>query len=146
MRQPRRGRCDVVCLGESPICGSTSIGAFFQRTVGDLVANALTHTPYQQPRKHRSPWRAIRALPVAVRDTGRGIPPRAPAACVRSFLPRGSLAINDVWRTRARLASGPEHHEVAPGSVDIESRPGSGTCVYLRFPAHPCLNALGGRV
>jgi two-component system heavy metal sensor histidine kinase CusS len=108
----------------------------FQRAVGNLVANALTHTPSGG----RASLEAVadhRALQVAVRDTGRGIP--------EEHLPYVFDRFYRVDPSRSTTSGGlglglPLVHSIMKlhqGSVEIESRPGSGTCVYLRFPAHP---------
>ena len=108
----------------------------FQRAVGNLVANALTHTPsgghasIEAVEDHR-------ALQVAVRDTGRGIPPE--------HLPHVFDRFYRVDRSRSTTSGGlglglplvQSIMRLHQGSVDIESRPGAGTCVYLRFPVHP---------
>ena len=108
----------------------------FQRAVGNLIANALTHTP---PGGQAS-IEAVqdnRALQVAIRDTGRGIPPEhLPHVFDRFYRVDGSRSTRSgglglglpLVKSIMRL------HQ---GSVDIESHPGSGTCVYLRFPVHP---------
>jgi two-component system, OmpR family, heavy metal sensor histidine kinase CusS len=118
----------------------------FQRAVGNLVANALTHTPsgghacIEAVENHR-------ALQVAVRDTGRGIPPE--------HLPHVFDRFYRVDRSRSTTSGGlglglplvQSIMRLHQGSVDIESRPGSGTCVYLRFPAHrQSENSATGRV
>ena len=118
----------------------------FQRAVGNLVANALTHTPsgghasIEAVENHR-------ALQIAVRDTGRGIPPE--------HLPHVFDRFYRVDRARSTTSGGlglglplvQSIMRLHQGSVDIESRPGSGTCVYLRFPAHPMSEATpAGRV
>ena len=108
----------------------------FQRAVGNLVANALTHAASGG----RASIEAVgnhRALQVAVRDTGRGIPPE--------HLPHVFDRFYRVDRSRSTTSGGlglglplvQSIMRLHQGSVDIESRPGSGTCVYLRFPAHP---------
>ena len=108
----------------------------FQRAVGNLVANALTHTP-AGGRASIEAEEDDRAMQVAVRDTGRGIPPE--------HLPHVFDRFYRVERSRSTTPGGlglglplvQSIMRLHQGSVDIESRPGSGTCVYLRFPAHP---------
>ncbi|MEO6212687.1 MAG: heavy metal sensor histidine kinase [Vicinamibacterales bacterium] len=105
----------------------------FQRAVGNLVSNALTHTPSGGQARIEA-VQDHRALQVAVRDTGRGITPE--------HLPHVFDRFYRVDRSRSTTSGGlglglplvKSIMRLHQGSVDIESQPGSGTSVYLRFP------------
>jgi two-component system heavy metal sensor histidine kinase CusS len=107
-----------------------------QRAVGNLVENALAHTP----RGGRITLTAAKAdgmLCVQVSDTGIGI--------AAEHLPHLLGRFYRVDRSRSGSAGGiglglaivKSIAELHGGAVTIDSQPGRGTCVSLHFPAEP---------
>ncbi|MCG3135460.1 MAG: Adaptive-response sensory-kinase SasA [Planctomycetes bacterium] len=113
--------------------------ALFQRAVGNLVSNAITHTP----RGGSVTVSAVRrdgACVVAVSDTGPGIPPEAQARVFDRFFRV------DAARTAPGTEGGPLHVGLGlaivksivtlhGGTVRLRSAPGAGTSVELAFPS-----------
>lgn len=105
----------------------------FQQAVGNLVSNAITHTP-KDGSIHIAAWQDTGSLHVSVTDTGCGIPPE--------HLPR----VLDRFYRVDRARSGSIHNvglglsvvkaivERHGGRIEIESEIDRGTRVTLCFP------------
>ncbi len=106
----------------------------FRRAVGNLVANAVEHTP-AGGRVDVTIEPAGPVLRVRVADTGVGIEPQ--------HLPHIFDRFYQVDPARARRRAGAglglalvrSIAELHGGSVSAESHPGAGTSVTLQFPA-----------
>jgi two-component system, OmpR family, heavy metal sensor histidine kinase CusS len=105
-----------------------------QRAVGNLVSNALAHTPAggSVVLKANSDAAAIR---IEVSDTGAGIPAEAlPRVFDRFFRVDGSRSQSS-GGTGLGLAIVQSIMQLHGGNVEIDSHPGQGTRVTLLVPA-----------
>jgi two-component system heavy metal sensor histidine kinase CusS len=105
----------------------------FQRALGNLLTNALTHTP-RGGRVVVSAAASPEGLVVSVSDTGLGIAQEhLPHLFDRFYRPdRARSAGDGVGLGLAIVKSVAELHR---GRVSIASRPGAGCAVTLNFPA-----------
>ena len=107
----------------------------FQQAIGNLVANAIAHTPPGGSVTVRS-WRTGEVLRVEVADTGRGIADEHLPHVFNRFYradPARSGASGNVGLGLAMVRSIAVLHG---GSVVMESRPGHGTRVILEAPVN----------
>ena len=107
----------------------------FQQAIGNLVANAIAHTPPGGSVTVRS-WRTGEVLRVEVADTGRGIAAEHLPHVFNRFYradPARSGASGNVGLGLAMVRSIAVLHG---GSVAMESRPGHGTRVILEAPVN----------
>ncbi len=105
----------------------------WQRAIGNLVANALDHTP-QGGRTTLTASQEAGQLRVAVADTGCGIPPEhLPHVFDRFYRVDPSRSARS-GRLGLGLALVKSIVALHGGSVDIASTPGHGTTVTLRIP------------
>ena len=108
----------------------------FQRAVGNLVANALAHTPAGGSVTLRAAADGDR-LRVEVADTGSGIAPEhLPHVFDRFYRADPARATAD-GRVGLGLAIVKSIAELHGGTAAVVSTPGQGTRVTLRFPAAP---------
>ncbi|SRR5579871_856717 len=108
--------------------------SLFQRAVGNLVENALKHTPAGGTVLLRASNGGERVR-VEVADTGRGIPQEEVSLVFDRFYrvdPSRSLASGGAGLGLPIVKSIMELHE---GTVEIQSQTGRGTTVVLSFPA-----------
>ena len=104
-----------------------------QQAVGNLISNAIAHTP-PGGTVMVALTNVTDTVQITVRDTGSGIAPQ--------HLPH----VFDRFYRADRARTGSTHHVglgltlvrsiagLHNGTVGIESKPGEGTCVTLRFP------------
>src|SRR5262245_9572431 len=105
----------------------------FQRAIGNLVSNALAHTPSGGAvmLRARSDGEVIA---MEVSDTGQGIPPDDLPHVFERFYRADRSRTPTSGGVGLGLAIVKSIAEMHRGSVEIESEPGRGTCVRLRFP------------
>ena len=107
----------------------------FQQAIGNLVANAIAHTPPGGSVTVRS-WQIGEVLRVEVADTGRGVAAEHLPHVFNRFYradPARSGASGNVGLGLAMVRSIAVLHG---GSVVMESRPGHGTRVILEAPVN----------
>jgi two-component system heavy metal sensor histidine kinase CusS len=105
----------------------------FQRAIGNLVANALAHTPSGGAVTLRAHSEG-EDIAMEVADTGQGIPPDDLPHVFERFYRADRSRTPTSGGVGLGLAIVKSIAELHRGSVEIESRPGRGTCVRLRFP------------
>ncbi len=105
----------------------------FQRAVGNLVANALAHTPAGGRVGVRATGDGGR-LRVEVSDTGSGIPPEHLPHVFDRFYRADAARATGSGRVGLGLAIVKSVAELHGGSAVIASDPGQGTRVTLTFP------------
>ena len=124
------GGIEMICRGAAPVHADPML---FRRAMSNLVSNALRHTP-RGGRIEMSVETRGHGARVTVADTGTGIPPE--------HLPR---IFDRFYRSESDRARYPEGAGLGlaivksimglhGGTVEVESRPGSGTVVTLDFP------------
>jgi two-component system heavy metal sensor histidine kinase CusS len=125
-------RVAVDCEGQATLAGDPVL---FRRAVGNLLANALRHTP-----ANGTVTLTARALDdgsaaITVRDTGSGIAPEHLPRIFDRFY-RADPARSDVARgTGLGLAIVQSIMRLHGGAASVQSMPGRGTVVTLKFPA-----------
>ena len=110
----------------------------FQRAVGNIIGNALAHTPGggTVTVTAQSSDDAVR---IEVVDTGRGIPPEHLPHVFERFYRADPVRSSTGGNLGLGLAIVKSIVELHGGTVEITSRVGIGTRVVLRFPAQrPC--------
>jgi two-component system heavy metal sensor histidine kinase CusS len=107
-----------------------------QRAVGNLVANALAHTP---PGKSVVLGASVEpaAVRIEVSDAGVGIPPEALPRVFDRFFRVDESRSQASGGTGLGLAIVQSIMLLHGGNVEIASKVGQGTQVTLRLPAHP---------
>jgi two-component system heavy metal sensor histidine kinase CusS len=106
----------------------------FQRALGNLVANALAHTP-AGGRVKLGAARAGDAILVEVSDTGGGIPPQHLPHVWDRFYRADAARSGDAGRVGLGLALVKSITALHGGTVTLHSEVGRGTRVDLRLPA-----------
>ncbi len=119
--------------GDEPIIAELD-RALLQRAVGNLVSNALAHTP-----RGGAVWLATKAgnstVQVEVSDTGAGIPAEALPRVFDRFYRVDSSRSQNSGGTGLGLAIVQSIVLLHGGRAEIASQPGQGTCVTLHLPA-----------
>jgi two-component system heavy metal sensor histidine kinase CusS len=125
---------DVDIRVEAPPCVLGDVDrTLFQRALGNLVSNALAHTPAQG-------WVALRAVsePDAVRvevsDNGVGIAPEHLSHIFDRFYRADGARSRTSGGVGLGLAIVRSIASVHGGSAEIQSEPGHGTTVRLKLP------------
>ncbi len=106
----------------------------FQRAVGNLIANAIAHTP-DGGRIEVSAARDGAIIRVAVRDTGEGMAADVKARVFERFYRVDQARSAASGRIGLGLSITKSIVELHGGAVRLESALGAGTCVRLDFPA-----------
>lgn len=125
-------RITVRCVGGVPIHGDA---ALFRRAVGNLLANALRHTPRGGEVVIQAGMTEAGEPEVAVRDSGAGIPAEHLPNLFDRFYRVDSARSGSRGGTGLGLAIVRSIMRLHGGSAGIESTVGQGTTVTLRFPA-----------
>jgi two-component system heavy metal sensor histidine kinase CusS len=122
-----------------------------QRAVGNLVSNALAHTPpggtvvlgtvidspYIDSAKPDLSSTVVSTIRIDVSDTGVGIPAEALPKVFDRFFRVDSSRSQGSGGTGLGLAIVQSIALLHGGKVEIASQPGQGTRVTLRMPVHP---------
>jgi two-component system heavy metal sensor histidine kinase CusS len=113
--------------------------ALLQRAVGNLVSNALAHTP---PGKSVVLGASVEpaAIRIEVSDAGVGIPPEALPRVFDRFFRVDESRSQASGGTGLGLAIVQSIMVLHGGNVEIASKVGQGTQVTLRVPASPALS------
>jgi two-component system heavy metal sensor histidine kinase CusS len=104
-----------------------------QRAVGNLVSNAVAHTPHGGTVAITAHSEVTRVI-IEVADTGVGIPPEALPRVFDRFFRVDSSRSKASGGTGLGLAIVQGITSLHGGSVEIASEPGVGTCVTLKMP------------
>jgi two-component system, OmpR family, heavy metal sensor histidine kinase CusS len=107
-----------------------------QRALGNLILNAVTHTP-SGGRVRLSATRAHGAVRIEVADTGAGIPAEHLSRVSGRFYRVDASRSSSSGGLGLGLAIVGSIMKVHGGSMEIASSPGSGTTVTLIFPERP---------
>jgi len=110
--------------------------SLFQRAVGNLVENALKHTPPGGKILLKASD-ADGTLCVEVSDTGRGIPPEQLSRVFDRFYRVDPSRSSSSGGTGLGLSIVKSIMELHGGTVKIQSEPAKGTTVILLFPRIP---------
>lgn len=105
----------------------------FQRAVSNVLSNAFAHTP----RGGRITVRAKAeetGIVVEVADTGEGIAPEHQARIFDRFYRGDQARVTVSGRVGLGLAITKSIVELHQGHVSLQSKPGTGTTVFLHFP------------
>lgn len=104
-----------------------------RRAISNLLSNAITHTPSGGEVVACARQHDDGAVELAVTDTGRGMTPEETArACERFY--RGAESRQRAAGSGLGLAIVKTIMTLHQGQVDVESRPGRGARITLRFP------------
>lgn len=106
----------------------------FQRAIGNLVANALSHTPSGGRVTLHGEALANR-IQISVRDTGSGIAPEHLPHVFDRFYRADAARTSTGGRVGLGLAIVRSIVGLHRGRVEIDSTPGRGTTIRLIFPA-----------
>lgn len=124
----------ITLLVEAPAAPSAELDrTLFQRAVGNLVENALAHTPAGGAVTLRAARQEGR-VQVAVSDTGEGIPASELAHVFDRFRRADPSRARQSGGLGLGLAIVKSIAALHGGEVGIESEPGRGTRVTLAFP------------
>lgn len=106
----------------------------FRRAVSNLLSNAIRHTPAGGSiQAHVTAAYDDNTVTVTIADTGCGIAPEEQARVFDRFF-RGASGHNRAGGTGLGLAIVKSIMELHQGEVRLQSHPGQGTSVSLRFP------------
>lgn len=102
--------------------------------IGNLLDNAIKYTPAGGSVRLGA-QRLEGAVRIEVRDTGPGIEPRHQARIFERFYRADAGRARDVGGTGLGLAIAKHVAQQSGGDVGVESRPGAGSCFWIRLPA-----------
>ncbi len=126
----------LTCLGEGTILADS---ALLRRSLSNLVANALRHTPDCGQITVEIQPQPERAITLIVRDTGHGIPPedlpRVLERFYRADAPRSREAQGAGSGLGLAIVQSIMH--LHGGTISIRSEINRGTAVTLAFPSTP---------
>ncbi len=105
-----------------------------QRAIGNLIENALAHTPAGGTIRMRAARKGP-SVEISVSDTGEGIPSNHLSHVFDRFYRADGARSKDTGGSGLGLAIVKSIASLHGGVVDIGSEPGRGTCVTLSFPA-----------
>lgn len=105
-----------------------------EMVIGNLLDNALKYTPEGGSISLGASQREG-AVRLEVRDTGPGIEPRHQARIFERFYRADAGRARDVGGTGLGLAIAKHVAQQSGGDVGVESRPGAGSCFWIRLPA-----------
>jgi two-component system, OmpR family, heavy metal sensor histidine kinase CusS len=132
---PAATECGIRMAVESSGSLAVSVDqSLFRRAISNLVSNALTHTPAGGTVTIRASQEA-HGVSVKVEDTGVGIPPEALPRVFDRFFRVDRARSPNSGGTGLGLAIVKSIATLHNGTAEIESSPGSGTTVSLKFPA-----------
>lgn len=121
----------LVCEGAAMVCADS---ALFRRAVSNLLANALQYTPCGGRIVLTCQELPKEAIIVTVADTGCGIAPEHLPKVFDRFYRADPARSQYPQGTGLGLAIVQSIMELHEGAVTIQSEPGQGTTVMLRFP------------
>ena len=121
----------VLCQGEATFSAEPLL---FRRAVGNLLANALQHTPPGGMVTLAVAEPLENAVAISVSDTGPGIPPEHLPHIFDRFYRVDAARTQQPEGTGLGLAIVKSIMELHGGTVSVESRPGTNTTFTLRFP------------
>ena len=148
-----------VCEFYEPTAGEAGVGlqvadgaavtaavdrTMLQRAVGNLISNALRHTP-AGGRVVLSATNRRNAVVIEIRDTGRGIPPEHLSRVSDRFYRVDASRTSASGGLGLGLAIVESIMKVHAGSMEIVSTPGAGTTISLIFPKTSALRPVETR-
>jgi two-component system heavy metal sensor histidine kinase CusS len=123
----------VSCAGSATLCADPIL---FRRAIGNLLANALEHTPPGGQIELRAQASAS-SVEVHVQDTGRGVAAEHLPRLFDRFYRVDWARSGEGHGTGLGLALVKSIVELHGGTASIRSTPGLGTTVVLCFPLSP---------
>jgi len=123
---------EVICEGNAPL---TADPLLFRRAVSNLLSNALRHTPAKGSVTIIGRALNDQTVEVSVRDTGSGIAPEHLPRIFDRFYRADQSHFQPPHGTGLGLAIVQSIMRLHGGTASIQSVPGRGTTVTLRFPA-----------
>src|SRR5580698_4633747 len=123
----------ITAVSDKPVMAELDC-TLLRRAVGNLVSNALAHTPYGGAVVLRSNADSS-TIHIAVSDTGVGIPAEALPRVFDRFFRVDSSRSQSSGGTGLGLAIVQSIALLHGGNVEISSQPGQGTRVTLHMPA-----------
>ncbi len=120
--------------------GVIADSALLRRALGNLVANALRHTPSGGRIRVDATVPSAHAAEIVVSDTGHGIAPEDLPHVLDRFYRADGARPRRGQGTGLGLAIVQSIMQLHGGSVSIQSELGRGTTVKLTFPAPPALS------
>ena len=121
----------VVCYGEATFSAEPLL---FRRAVGNLLANALQHTPPGGMVTLAVAEPLENAVAISVSNTGPGIPPEHLPHIFDRFYRADAARAQQPEGTGLGLSIVKSIMELHGGTVSVESRLGANTTFTLRFP------------
>ncbi|MGA8261174.1 MAG: heavy metal sensor histidine kinase [Arenicellales bacterium] len=126
---------DLRCSGGANLQADRDL---LRRALSNLLSNAIAHTPSGGQVSASASRRNDGTVELTVADTGEGIAPAEQEHVFDRFF-RGAAARRSGSGSGLGLAIVRTIMDLHQGSVHLESEPGGGTVVTLRFPP-PCAN------
>jgi two-component system heavy metal sensor histidine kinase CusS len=125
---------DIICQGDAKLFADSVL---FRQALSNLLSNALRYTPRNGQvllsiKQTEDEW-----AEVTVRDTGSGIDPEHLPRLFDRFYHADPARSRKTSGTGLGLAIVRSIMGLHGGTVTIQSEPGKGTTVTLRFPPHP---------
>ncbi len=132
--EPSAGEAGVYLqVADGEPVGAAVDRTMLQRALGNLISNALRHTP-AAGQVTLSATRRQDAVVIEIKDSGRGIPPEHLSRVSDRFYRVDISRTSTSGGLGLGLAIVESIMKVHTGSMEIVSTPGSGTTVSLTFP------------